>query len=380
MKRSELKSALMGLKKFRPGRSTVPILKAVKVELAGECIALSATDLEIGARVHVPYDGPSFKPFAVKLKSLYRVISKLDAETVEINDDGEEPSFQFSDGTEYTGEVYDAEDFPDQPENERPRHDIKVSGEEFRKWEDKLCPAIGDEMRMHALTGMYFDLNGEEPLAVIGTDGNRLHRYRYTSGDTPPVKVDTGRDMSANFPKHFVQAVDYMHNTRLDEGNDLRISIMENKAVIETPRATYWCRQVEGNFPDYRKAIPSPSGETVVEIEETRDWKRAMETVNAVESDLPFSWIRINGNVEIEHATNSERVRRELPGEFSGEEEIPVNHEYVGDLCTAFKRKDESLEMVCDSPEVGILFRTPEDRFDAVIMPVDGDEVDDMKS
>lgn len=378
MQRERLADILRAMKKFAETRkSSSPALQSVHFECNGDHVTVSGTDLEIGARADIKYNGDEFDPFGVKLKQLYKVVNKSHCDTVQV-DHSETwegpPIFRFSDGTEFRGDSIESEQFPEFDTSETEREpDLVVNAGVFRKWKRRIRPAVADDQDVYALKSVYVRIDNGE-LHVVGSDGNRLHRYLYSDGNTPHGGISIGNDPGnsvARMPKQFLKSADYLINSQLHD-EEIQVWIGEDNTFLSTENGLMWAYNVEGNYPDYQKAIPSSDGSVSGVIRDFDEWRNALDIVSAIgDRSRPGIYLNLSGdNAVLERKYGEQHITKSVPVQLdSGELKVALNPNYLDDLFSGLSVND-SLRFNAGAHDQGILF-TGEDGFTAVIMPLD---------
>ncbi len=251
---SELKPALSGLSKVIVNKSTLLVLKTLKVERTPEgWICLTATDLDrfVTVRLEQPAKGEALSllvPFE-ELSKFVKTASKGDQVHVLPNTE-KEVFLRFNLGDQI-GETKvptcPVQEFPAIPRVQgKP---VPVS-ESFRlALHDAMACASVDETR-RILTGACLDVSQPKNHYLVGTDGR--HLFSCNSFDLPFPK-------NLVIPKHkFLGFKDF----NLDGAWQLRLSdVSDGKSQllqISSRRWRFITKLIDGSYPNWRQVIPPP--------------------------------------------------------------------------------------------------------------------------
>ena len=240
-----------------PSRSPKPILQSVKLSAgAGDdsCV-FSATNLELGLRaralgVEVLDPGSAVLPprFAAILRTapagcsvLVDAVPAASGFTLHVR----AGSSRFELASE------DPDLFPDHPEPPS-GGSLEVPAADLARMVRRTIFACDEESTRYALGGTLVERDGENRLAVVGTDGRRLARQvgecRF-SGDFP-----------APLPVVPVKAWKILLK-HLDDGSTVGLAFDRTTAHVDAGAVKLWTRLVEGRFPRYQDVFPGkPSG------------------------------------------------------------------------------------------------------------------------
>ena len=251
---AELKPALIGLGKFIPRAHGLPVLRNIKIERTAEgWIALTATDLDAFATVRLeqPVDG---EPLAILVphEDLARTVKTCtkDENILVVPGAGKTGCIHYGLGSqiaEIQFESLPVAEFPETP---------RISGEAI-PLPDAMRASIHEAMECSStdptriiLNGACIDVSKRDAHYVVGTDGRHLFS---SNSFSLPLKE------SLIIPNHkFLEWQVF----NADGEWKLKVGTGEKDKPapfqITSRRWRFISRQIEGNYPNWRQAVPGP--------------------------------------------------------------------------------------------------------------------------
>lgn len=232
-------------------RNSRPILTYALIKAKGNRLEISATDLEVSAKVCVDANVEEEGTFCVNAKNIFDILRELPNGEVQLKiSEGENTLKLFLEDINYTLLVYKNDDFPQTVFNSQ-SNEITISSEGLLDLIGKTNHAISnDETRLY-LNGIYLQ-ERESKLRAVATDGHRLSMI-----DTD-VDVN-GIDSLTNgiiIPKKGVAEL-----KRLAESNTnaiIKISL-DDSFIYANSNDNYFLsvRLIAREYPKYQAVIPS---------------------------------------------------------------------------------------------------------------------------
>ena len=312
IERSELIKSLGHVQSVVERRNTIPILSNVKIEAAEGRLTLNATDMDldmvdsVGANVETP------GAITVSAHTLYDIVRKLpEGSQVELNasSDGQ---MQLSAGrSRFTLSCLPTDEFPVLSGGELP-HNFNVTAAELRSLIDRTKFAISTEETRYYLNGIYLhkaDRDGVDVLRAVATDGHRL-----ASVEAP---LPAG---SENMPGVIVprKTVTELRKLIDESGDEVAISMSENKIRFSFDNAVLTSKLIDGTFPDYQRVIPSGNDKDM-EVN-CKLFSDAVDRVSAISSEKSRA-------IKLVLTSGLLALSASSPEHGSAEEEIEVTYE-----------------------------------------------------
>ena len=274
---AELKPALTGLGKIIAKRTTLPVLSHLKIERTKDgWIALTGTDLDhfVTVRLEQPSQGEPLSllvPYDELLK-----ISKNCPKTDSLLLDGDSKAvtIQYAIGSQVAEAKVDSLSVEEFPETPRIKGEpIPVSDAVRQSIHDAMECASTDPTRA-ILNGAYLDVTKPNAHYVVGTDGRHLFS---SNSFSLPMKE------SILIPSHRFLGFKEFNNDgewQLKFGTGKE---MPQPLQLSSRRWRFICRQIEGNYPNWRQVVPDGSGtQTTITVD-----REAVEAILQTVTRMP---------------------------------------------------------------------------------------------
>ena len=241
-----------------PSRSPKTILEYVKLSVQPKSVVLTATDMEIEARLDVPdvqVDTPGDVVIPVARLSLILRESTDDQLSIELVDDkvqikGSNSKFELN--------IRNVDEFPEVDTSNKDGT-FEVSSGALKEVIRRTIFATDAESGRYALGGILIEFEEDQVIAVA-TDGRRLAKMSaggQLNGDLP------NSDSPTIVPSKTMNLIERV----LGENEDkVQLSPRSNDLVLNFPKGTIYSRLVEGKFPKWRDVIPKRASSHKLEI------------------------------------------------------------------------------------------------------------------
>ncbi len=234
-------------------RHTIPILSNALIQVSGDEIRLTGTDLEVELVARCAVDKAVDGRVTVPAKKFLDIIRSLpDGATVEFSA-AEDKALVRSGRSKFSLATLPAEDFPNIDQWDS---DIQlVTAQSILKdlIEATHFSMANQDVRYY-LNGMLFETDANV-LRTVATDGHRLAMSSCAIGQ-PNL---TGRQV-------IVPRKGVMELMRLLDSPDseIKVAIGTNHIRVETNGISFTSKLVDGRFPDYRRVLPQGGDKTVI--------------------------------------------------------------------------------------------------------------------
>ena len=346
-----------------PSRSPKVVLQNVKLEVEGDYVILSATDMEVGIRYAV--DGIEVETPGAALLPVGRFSSILreapdDKLEIEVTPQGVRIHGQRSN---FLLPSANPDEFPNVASfNDDSYHEIPAGF--LKEIIHRTIFATDNESSRYALSGVLFELNDEDLIAV-GTDGRRLAKMQGTSQSIGGHK--TGESTTI-VPSRALQLIDRAFS---DQEAQVKFSTRSNDILVQCGHVTVYSRLVEGRFPKWRDVFPKRDENIRIELPVGLFYSavRQAAIVTSEESrgiDFTFG----EGNAVLAgEAAETGQSRIELPIEYNGKPiTLMLDPKYMSDFLKVLDAdKTFSLE-IKDAKSAAVC--ATDDGYGYVIMPM----------
>jgi len=357
--RKDVAEALHVVGRGVSGRSTLPILSNVLLEVRKKRLRLLATDLEMWVECGIEVDDAEDGSVTVPARVLGELVDRFGegAVTLELPTEGS-PLTVSSGKAQYEIQCLPAQEFPAAPQV-TDGSAITMNQEDLRRLiRSVIFAASGDETRA-VLTGALLRCE-DDKVMLVATDMHRLA----VNTSTASVK---GEASQAVIP---ARALIEVARAATGEGQVV-MALGEGQIRCEVGNVCVVSRLVEGQFPDYKRVIPEqPQQRLVVNREELLTAVRRAAVLARAEANKVVLRAQEGAlSIRAESADvgrGSEQVAVELEG---GEIEIAFNAEYLIDVLSVLE--SESVEIGLTGPlSPGTVRPKDESQFIYVVMPM----------
>lgn len=339
-------------------RQTLPILANVLIESDQEAIRLTATDLEVGARVSVPARVATKGAVTVSARKLSEIVKELPASALALKV-GENATVGIRcAGVSYRLVGLAPDDFP-AVVPAAPSEWLTIEAKTLREMLQQTSFAISHDENRYALNGVLLSVKGKEA-RLVATDGHRL------AISTRTLTMGAG-SMSGIVPRKAVAEVMRV----LGSGEDVQIALTENQFVLQMPNFIMSARLIEGQFPNYEAVLPrAQPGKLVLP---RLPFQAALRRVSvmAEERNKPVKIVLSPALLRLQ-ASSQElgEAEESLEVDYAGEElTIGFNSRYLLDALAPIE-KELVVFQFKDALSPGVIKSVEDEGYCCVIMPM----------
>lgn len=302
-------------------KTTMPILECFKLETRENFLVITATDLELGIEYKVEItDKQEDGEVAVDAKIISEIIRKLPDSTIELSTDEKGMLIIECEGSLFKVVTTNCSDFPILPEI-KAEQSLKIKQNVLKEMIRKTIFAVGIDETRPIFTGCLIERNDAE-LNIVALDGYRL------AVQTKIIAEEGGKAFKAIVPGRTLNEISKI----LSDTDDLvEIGIEKNQGLFEMKNFKATTRVLEGEFLDYKKAIPEEK-ELRVKVKKTvllNSLERAA-VMSRDEKQFPVKMTIDGSLLVIQCAVLSGDVREEVVIESVGKNlEIGFNPKYL---------------------------------------------------
>lgn len=305
-------------------RQTLPVLSNVLLNLDGNRLSITGTDLEVElvGRLALDDAGESGE-ITVPARKLADICKSLP--------DGADLQFSVADGkatvrsgrSRFTLATLPAREFPN-IEDSIGTHQFTLKQSELRRLIERTGFAMAQQDVRYYLNGMYWELRAGR-LRAVATDGHRLAICTY------PGTLKDLEDTQVILPR---KGVLELARLMQKDDDDVTVILGSNHLRATTEDFTFTSKLVDGKFPDYERVLPRSADKV---LEGSRMELRQAFTRTAILSNEKYRGVRLKlleNTLEIV-ANNPEQEQAEesLPIAYGGDSlEIGFNVGYLLDV------------------------------------------------
>jgi DNA polymerase-3 subunit beta len=339
-------------------RQTLPILANVLLETEEGTVRLTATDLEVGARVSIPARVVGKGAITVSARKLAEIVKELPAAAVALRvGDNAGVSLKCG-GITYKLVGMPPDDFPPVVPAS-PGAWLTLDAKTLRDMLTQTSFAVSHDETRYALNGVLFAVSSKE-MRLVATDGHRLALSVRTVGDV-------GRAITGIVPRKAITEITRV----LGAGEEVQLGITENQFVLQMPNFVMTARLIEGQFPNYEAVIPKGHPGKLIIIRSALASALRRVSVMAEERNKPVKLVLAPAALRLSASSQDLGEAEEtMDVDYAGEEfTIGFNSRYLLDALNPIEHEQVVLEFK-DSLSPGVIKSAGEDGYCCVIMPM----------
>ena len=360
VKRTELVDRLSTVSRAVSTRAATQALSGILLSAAGDSVALTATDGEMGLRTELGADVSGEGTALLPGRLLAELARSLREESVEIELRGGEGDVEIrSGGSRFHLRVLPAEDFPGLPaESEEP---LRIPAQALAETVELVAPAASRDDMRPVLTGVLVSASGQE-MTMVATDSYRLAVKR------TELEGPIGGELEANVPAKALREL--ARTIAAAEVEEVAVSLLPNQALFRAGGVLLNTRLIDGQFPNFRQLLPESYEHDVrLPREEFLDVVRRVSQL--AQRNAPLRLGFSPGELEVSASTPDVGDAEEtMPAAFEGEPlEIGFNPEFLRDGIESVEGDEVMLRLI--SPlRPGLLQPVDDEDFRYLVMPI----------
>ena len=339
-------------------RQTLPILANVLLEAEGESVRMTATDLEVGARVSVPAKVGGKGAITVSARKLAEIVKELAASAVALKVTENVTVSLRCGGATYRLVGLAPDDFPPVVPAS-PQSWVTLEAKLLREMLTQTSFAVSHDETRYALNGVLFVFQGKD-VRMVATDGHRLALSTRSLGQAIPSATGI-------VPRKAVTEIMRV----LGAGEEVQIAITENQFVLQMPNFVMTARLIEGQFPNYDAVIPRTQPGRLAAPRSSLTAALRRVAVMAEERNKPVKLALSPGSLKVTASSQELGEAEEiLEVEYAGEEMvIGFNSRYLLEAMAALD-KDQVMFEIKDAQSPGVIKSVEDEGYCCVIMPM----------
>lgn len=317
--RPELYEIVSNVSRAVSGKSALPVLEGVLLRAKGKVLSLMGYDLDLGISAQMQAKIEEDGEIVLSAKLFVDMMRRMNGDTVLIETDEKYLTQIKSGSSEFTILGIPADEFPEMPAVQE-ESSIDLPQHLLKSMIDQTLFAISTNDAKPVHTGSLFQLE-EGELRVISVDGFRLALRR--------EKVNAQGSAQFIIPGKTLSEMNKLLSD--EEEEQTRLFLSKKHVVVSVGQYKLISRLLEGEFLDYKAAIPAGMNTTVtVGVRELID---SIERTSLLISDRLKSPLRIHftdGQIEMSCSTAIGKAYDALSCALEGDEvEIGFNNRYM---------------------------------------------------
>ena len=224
------------------GRGGMPGLSGVRVELSGDTLTLTGSDLDLTISIRVTVSGESDGVAIIPARLATEIVRALQPGAVSFAAADELLSIA-SGRSEFSIRLIAGDEFPQ--ESTPGEESVSLSSEQLAEALKQVVPAASSDDSRPILTGVLLAAEAGG-LRLVATDS-----FRLAMRDVPGASV-LEEGQSVLIPSRALGEL----NRILSQGETVELRLGEREASFEVGEVKLVTRLIEGDFPNYRGLIP----------------------------------------------------------------------------------------------------------------------------
>jgi DNA polymerase-3 subunit beta len=340
-------------------RQTLPVLSNVLLQVEGEQLSLTGTDLEVELVGRIQVQGAEPGEVTVPARKLMDICRELpDGADVELTLQDQRLNIvagRFRSALS----TLPASDFPsvDKASSEL---SLSLNAKSLKRLIDRTSFAMAQQDVRYFLNGMLFEI-GAGGVKTVATDGHRLAMCSFDG-------EGGGQAQQVIVPRKGVLEIQRLLN---ELSGDVSVTLGASHLCLESNEFTLTTKLVDGRFPDYDRVIPK-DGDKVVYADRL-ELRQALNRT-AILSNEKFRGIRVNlasGSLQLS-ANNPEQEEAEetVSVDYEGEDlEVGFNVSYIQDVLSVIE--SDKVKITLHNANSSALIEEPESEDSVyVVMPM----------
>jgi DNA polymerase III subunit beta len=336
--------------------NSLPVLSGVRLDLRGDVLTVTATDIELTIRTDIEVAGQQDGSSVIPARLIAEIVRNLPGGSVSLSAADDEVAVT-SGRSEFSVRPLSLADYPQQTESEIDAVSLSSVdvGDAFRQ---VVRAASTDEARV-VLTGVLIAAE-DTGIKMVATDS-----YRLAVRDLPQSSMlESGQKVL--IPGRALNEVQRL----LGGSEELKVRLGTREAVFESGSTRLTTRLIEGEYPNYRNLLPTSAPNQIIVGRD--DLLDALRRVKILARDTTPVRLKLAADQLTLNAVTQDigNASEHLDAKYSGQEmEIAFNPDYLFAGVEATEGEEISLS-VTDPGKPAVVRGVGHDEYLYLLMPV----------
>lgn len=328
--RKTLLNAIMPALTASSGKSTLPALEGLLFELNGNELTVCGYDLEKGVKTSTQVLGEGDGAVILNAQKIAAIVRNFPDCDIRF-EAGEKNSVIITGAmSEFSVHSLSADAFPNLPELSGEKS-FRINAGLLKEIIASTYFAVAQTDARPTLTGEYFEINGDK-LTVVALDNHRMALREETSA----IAAGSNAEMSFIVPGKSI----YEFSKLLNDGEEcVTVELTGKHIIMKVGTTVFFSRLIEGEFFDYKKAIPTQN-KIFVKID-TGLFIDSVERASLLIDDKLITPLKCSfkgGNLNVSCSTQYGKVNDNISVSKEGEDiDIGFNNRYLLDALRSCK-------------------------------------------
>lgn len=318
--RQQLNEAVLNIQRAVSTKSSVPALEGILLKAAGDEITLCGYDLELGMTTKIEARVEESGNIVLSARLFGDIVRRLPAETVSLTVDAKSITTIKSGPAEFSIVGIPAEEYPELP-SITGETSIKIACNVLKSMIRQTIFAVAESDAKPIHTGTLFELE-KGRIRLVSVDGYRLAMRE----ETAKCEEETNFVVPGKTLGEVLKLLD-------DDDTELEILVGRRHILFQIGNYCVISRLLEGEFLDYRAAIPASSTSEL--FVSTRAFIDSVERVSLLITDRLKSPVRCRfeeNEIRVSCSTAIGRANDQLEAKITGNPvEMGFNNRYLLD-------------------------------------------------
>lgn len=355
---AKLSKACINVQRTVSNKSTIPAIEGILINALSDSVRLTGYDLEVGSETFIPAEVEENGSIILNARNLCDILRMVPEDTVEIESDERNICKIRSGEVQYSIIGTSADEYPDVPEVTG-GFPVVINQALLKDMIRKTIFSVSTSERNPVHSGVRFEIS-DGKIVLVAVDGARLAVRR--------EDIDySGEEIAFVVPSKTLGEVIKLSE---DDEGFCSISVGKRHICFEIGEYRIISRLLEGNFIDYKSAIPLSS--TTKILVSTRRLIECIERTSLIITDRssPVRCLIENGLLKFSSVTSIGTANDKLAAEIEGGNiEIGFNSKFLLDALKATESDEVKLELNSSSQPILVL-PTEGDKFLFLVLPV----------
>lgn len=367
--RNLLKNAIDQVSKAITNRTPLPILSNILFETTeNNKLKLTASSLDIGITCTIPTeDVREYGSTTCSAKVIAEIINNLPSGLVNLDIDSSITSeLTVSNETSvFKVLTLPSEEFPKGIKQEDCKS-LEIPTKILFSFMNKTIISIADAGESRPIMQGISILFTSDKIEFVSTDGKRLSRATYKfQGEREEIKrqqiIVPGKSLNDLLKV-------------INKNEEIKIQYNKTHLFVSSENVSFFCRLLDGNFPDYDRVIPKEFKSTCKVGKEAIINAIKRMIIMAKDKDIP-NVVRFNfedNSLMLNSETNSiGSAKEEIPILYSGQGlKISFNGNYILDALKILQNEEIVLQLQDEKSSVSISEQVEDEEFTYICMPI----------
>jgi DNA polymerase-3 subunit beta len=341
-----------------PVKTTIPILSSILLDLEGDNLKLTGTDLEVSISTRIAVQGEIDGSVAIPAKILFEIVRELPDIPMSFDIDDEHRITLSTDQGYYklAGEAKD--DFP-QISVDDSLGSFTIANERFAKMINNTLFAVSTDELRTTLMGVYLKVLDNE-LRLVATDEHRLVKIVDKNFSVPGLDNET------------IVPTKALNLLLKNIGNDgqIKVNLSADHIVFELDETTIFSKSIEGQFPSYERVIPADNDKKVTVNREqfNASVKRVSIFSNSITHQIRLSLSGGTAKIQSEDIEFGGEAHESIEVDYTDDDmDIGYNANYLSDILRHLETDEIDIQLK-DSVSAGVFYPSDQEEGEEILM------------